>query len=422
MGRFILHIDMNSYFASVEQMDHPDLRGKPIAVGGSPGTRSIVVAASMEAKRYGVGVGMTHIEARQLCPNIQFVDGNPSRYAALTQGFFDICKRYTDRIEVYSIDEVFLDLTGWVKDWQGCIDLAHRMKRHLAKEISPHLTCSIGVAPNRALAKMASDMQKPDGLVLIAEEDVGMVLDWVEISDIFGIGPRMKIRLADLGISTLKQLGQYPVTALQQFFGPNIGIYLSHLGRGIDHSEVPSIYDYAPTKSMGHTYTLARDTLNRDEVYEVLLRLSEKVGRRLRRDRYRGRHIWVYLRWGDFTGRAEGLTLQRYIDDGFELYTLAREIMQDWRFEKPVRLVGVGTSMLVQDARQLSILPEDRRRERLVAAQDLINNRFGERTIKRGRVLAGSLRTKIGGFKEPNQFNEKPVSLASDLEYGEEVE
>ncbi len=420
MGRFILHIDMNSYFASVEQMDHPELRGKPIAVGGSPGTRSIVVAASKEAKRYGVGVGMTHIEARHACPQIQFVDGDPARYAALTQGFFDICKRYTDRIEVYSIDEVFLDLTGWVPDWSGAISLAKRMKKHLADEISPHLTCSIGVAPNRALAKMASDMQKPDGLVVITEEDVATVLDWVEISDIFGIGPRMKIRLADMGIATLKQLGSYPVSALQCFFGPNIGIYLSHLGQGIDYSEVPSIYDYAPTKSMGHTYTLSRDTLNRYEIYEVLLRLAEKVGRRLRRDRYRGRHIWVYLRWADFSGRAEGLTLQRYIDDGFELYTLAREIIDDWRLEQPVRLVGVGTSMLIQDAKQLSILPEDRRQDRLVAAQDLINNRFGERTIKRGRVLSGSLRTKIGGFKEPNQFDDKPVSLASDLDYENE--
>lgn len=420
MGRFILHIDMNSYFASVEQMDHPELRGKPIAVGGSPGTRSIVVAASKEAKRYGVGVGMTHIEARHACPQIQFVDGDPARYAALTQGFFDICKRYTDRIEVYSIDEVFLDLTGWVPDWGGAIALGKRMKKHLAEEISPHLTCSIGVAPNRALAKMASEMQKPDGLVVITEEDVTTVLDWVEISDIFGIGPRMKIRLADMGIATLKQLGSYPVSALQRFFGPNIGIYLSHLGQGIDYSEVPSIYDYAPTKSMGHTYTLSRDTLNRDEIYEVLLRLAEKVGRRLRRDRYRGRHIWVYLRWADFSGRAEGLTLQRYLDDGFELYTLAREIIDDWRLEQPVRLVGVGTSMLIQDAKQLSILPEDQRQERLLAAQDLINNRFGERTIKRARVLSGSLRTKIGGFKEPNQFDDKPVSLASDLDYEED--
>jgi len=421
MGRFILHIDMNSYFASVEQMDHPQYRGKPIAVGGSPGTRSIVVAASKEAKRYGVGVGMTHIEARQACPHIQFVDGNPERYAALTQTFFDLCKRYTDRIEVYSIDEVFLDVTGWVQDWPGAVSIGKRMKAHLAREISPHLTCSIGVAPNRALAKMASDMQKPDGLVLITEEDVPFVLDWVEITDIFGIGPRLKIRLADLGIATLKQLGQYPVSALQKYFGPNIGIHLSQLGRGIDHSEVPSMYDYAPTKSMGHTYTLPRNTVNRDEIYDMLLRLSEKVGRRLRRDGYRGRHIWVYLRWADFSGRGEGLTLPRYIDDGFALYHLACEIIDDWPIEQPVRLVGVGTSMLIHNAKQLPLLKEDRRQERLVVAQDIINNRFGERTIKRARVVQGGLRTKIGGFKEPNQFNENPVAISSDVAYHDDI-
>lgn len=421
MGRFILHIDMNSYFASVEQMDRPELRGKPIAVGGSPGTRSIVVAASKEAKRYGVGVGMTHVEARQACPHIQFVDGNPERYAALTQAFFDLCKRYTDRIEVYSIDEVFIDVSGWVKDWGGVLALAKRMKKHLAEEISPHLTCSIGAAPNRALAKMASDMQKPDGLVLITEEDVPFVLEWVEISDIFGIGPRLKIRLADLGIATLKQLGAYPVTALQKAFGPNIGIYLSQLGKGIDHSEVPSMYDYAPTKSMGHTYTLPRDTVNRDEIYDVLLRLAEKVGRRLRRDGYRGRHIWTYLRWVDFSGRAEGLTLPRYIDDGFALYHLAREMIDTWPLEQPVRLVGVGTSMLIHNAKQLPLLRIDQRQDRLLAAQDLINDRFGERTIKRARVLQGGLRQKIGGFKEPNQFDELPVAISSDVSYHDDI-
>ncbi len=420
MGRFILHIDMNSYFATVEQMDRPELRGKPIAVGGSPGTRSIVVAASKEAKKYGVGVGMTHIEARQLCPHIQFVDGNSGRYAELTQHFFDLCKRYTDRIDVYSIDEVFMDLTGWVADWSGALRVAKQMKRHLAEDINSFLTCSVGVAPNRALAKMASDMQKPDGLVMITEEDVPAVMEWVEISDIFGIGPRLKVKLADMGIATLQQLGRYPVSALQQFFGPNIGVYLSQLGRGIDHTEVPSIYEYTPTKSMGHTYTLPKDTLNRDEIYDVLLRLAEKVGRRLRRDGYRGRHVWTYLRWADFSGRAEGLTLQRYIDDGFQLYQLAREMMEGWELEQPVRLVGVGSSLLLKDGKQLSMLPEDRRQERLVAAQDLINNRFGERTIKRGRVLQGGLRNKIGGFKEPNQFEENPVSLPSDYAYAED--
>ncbi len=421
MGRFILHIDMNSYFASVEQMDHPEYRGKPIAVGGSPGTRSIVVAASREAKKYGVGVGMTHIEARQACPQIQFVDGNPERYASITQSFFDVCKRYTDRIDVYSIDEVFMDVTGWVQDWQGAINVGKQMKAYLAAEVSPHLTCSVGIARNRALAKMASDMQKPDGMIVITDEDVATVLEWVEISDIFGIGPRMKVRLADIGIATLKQLGQYPVSALQKYFGPNIGIYLSQLGQGIDHSVVPSIYEYAETKSMGHTYTLPRDTINRDEIYDVLLRLSEKVGRRLRRDGYRGRHLWTYLRWSDFSGRAEGLTLQRYIDDGFELYALAREIIDEWPLEQPVRLVGVGTSMLIKDCKQLPLLAQDRRRDRLVSAQDLINNRFGERAIKRARVVQGELRRKIGGFKEPNQFEEAPVALASDVGYHEDI-
>lgn len=404
MRRTILHIDMNSYFASVEQMCNPFLRGKPIAVGGAPGTRTIVVAASQEAKRYGVRLGMSHHEALACCPSLLFIEGDPEKYTDLTQTFIDICKRYTDRLEVYSVDELFLDLTAWVKSGAQARRIAYRLKEDLRREAGG-LTCSIGIAPNRMLAKLGSDMQKPDGLVVIDDRAIPSVLEWVEMSDMPGIGPRLRGRLADLGIANLKQLGQYPLSALQHIFGPVNGQRLSDIGRGIDHTPVPYIDDVAPTKSMGHTYTLSHDTRNKDEIYGHLLRLAEKVGRRLRRDGYEGRRIWVYLRWEDFTGRQEAVTLPRYIDDGYEIYQYGRQMIDRWYLVKPVRLIGIGATMLKQDGKQLSVLRQDLRREGLVRAQDIINNRYGEQTIQRARTLPIRHHTKIGGFKTPGQFH-----------------
>jgi len=403
--RIILHIDFNSYFATAEQLCNPFLRGKPIAIGGSPGTRTIVVAASMEAKRYGVKTGMNHIEARQRCPHILFIDGDPVKYSELTQTFIDIAKRYTDRLEVYSIDEVFLDMTGWAKSYHHAAEIARQIKRNLRQEIGDYLSCSVGIAPNRMLAKLASSMQKPDGLTSIEPKDIANVLSWVELTDIPGIGPRLKIRLFDMGIRTLNQLGKYPITELQRVFGPNNGVTLSEMGRGVDTTEIPSVHEVEPVKSMGHTYTLMQDTKSRDEVYAVLLRLAEKVGRRLRRDGYEGRHIWVYLRWDDFSGSHEGKTLKYCIDDGYEIYSIARSLLEPWPFFKAVRLIGVGVTLLKQHGKQMSVLQTSKRKEHLVQAQDSINDRFGEFSIQRARTLTVSLRRKVGGFKEPHQFH-----------------
>ncbi len=400
----ILHIDFNSYFATAEQQCNPFLRGKAIAIGGSPGSRSVIVAASKEAKAFGVKTAMPTSEALRLCPHLMFIDGDPVKYQELTQKFIDIGKRFTDRIEVYSIDELFMDLTGWVKTYaQACL-VARKLKSDLHREVGDYLTCSVGIAPNRMLAKLASSMQKPDGLTMIPPAQVREVLDWVELTDIPGIGRRLQVRLFDMGIRTLRQLGDYPVQELQRVFGPNNGLMLSEMGRGIDHSEIPYVNESEEAKSIGHTYTLEKDTYDRDEVYRILLRLAEKVGRRLRRDGYQARHVWVYLRWDDFSGSHEGKTLKRFIDDGYDVYCIAQAMLERWTINRAVRLVGVGTTLLKKGGKQLPILEEERRRDRLVRAQDILNDRYGEQTVRRAVVLKTRLKTKIGGFKEPHQF------------------
>lgn len=405
MSKIILHIDFNSYFATVEQQCNPFLRGKPIAIGGSPGSRSVIVACSIEAKAYGLKTAMKTSEALKKCPHLMFIDGDPIKYQELTQTFINICKRYTDRIDVYSIDEVFLDLTGWVKNYKEAAIIANHLKRDIKNEVGNYITCSVGIAPNRTMAKLVSAMKKPDGLTVVEPHQVREMLDWVELTDVPGIGDRLKIRLFDMGIRTLTQLGNYPVEELQRVFGPNNGVMLSEMGKGIYEIPIPYVSEVTPAKSIGHTYTLSENTHDRDEVYRVLLRLSEKVGRRLRRHNYEARRVWVHLRWEDMSSSGEGKTLKKYIDDGYDVYKVAISLLQRWRLRQAVRLVGVGTTMLKQDGKQLPYFPIDQKKDALLQAKDIINDRYGEATIRRASILRTRLKRKVGGFKEPHQFH-----------------
>jgi DNA polymerase IV len=405
MQRIILHIDMNSYFATAEQQCNPFLRGKPIAIGGSPGSRSVIVACSIEAKQYGCKTAMATSEALKLCPHLMFIDGDPIKYQELTQKFINISKRYTDRVEVYSVDEVFLDFTGWAKTYRDAANIVKKLKRDIYYEVGDYITCSVGIAPNRTMAKLASSMKKPNGIVLIPPDQVREVLDWVELTDIPGIGDRLKVRLFDMGIRTLTQLGNHPVTELKRVFGPNNGVMLSKMGKGTYDIEIPYAHQVEPAKSIGHSYTLAANTADRDEVYRVLLRLSEKVGRRLRRHKYEARRVTVHLRWEDMTTSGQGKTIKHYVDDGYEVYKIAVSMLDKWSFNQSVRLVGIGTTMLKQDGKQLPYFEQERKNQSLLEAQDIINNRYGEATIRRASILKTSLKTKVGGFKEPHQFS-----------------
>ena len=277
-SRIILHVDMNSYFATVEQQCNPFLRGQPIAIGGSPGTRSIVVAASIEAKRFGVKTGMTPIEAKQCCPQIMFIQGDPAKYGELTQIFINLARGYTSRIDVYSIDELFMDLTGHVRSLQDACVIATKLKRQLRELVGDYLSCSVGIAPNRMLAKLSSNMKKPDGLVVLRQEDIPFVLKWIDLTDIPGIGERLKRRFFDLGITNLEQLGKCPLAILLQEFGPNYGLTLSEMGRGIDRTEVQYIDEVQPAKSIGHTYTLPQNTKDHDEIFsQIVIVLTHHV-------------------------------------------------------------------------------------------------------------------------------------------------
>jgi DNA polymerase-4 len=437
----ILHVDINAFFAAVEQQCHPSLRGKPVLVCGNPKTRTVVAACSYEAKAFGVKSGMSVGEALQLCPHAVLVEGNPAKYIHTAIQIFRILKEYSPKMEIFSIDEAFLDITDTQHLFGGARAIAQTIKDRIRNEF--HLTCSVGIAPNKLLAKLASDMQKPDGLTEIKPEDIEGTLRDLPVSELCGIGEKMAGHLEKLGIRTVGELARYPRDKLVGIFGKS-GDLLHEMGQGRDAGRVSTYQEEPDTKSMGHSHTLARDVSDIDEVKRHLLRLSEMVGRRLRADGYAGRTVHFSLRFADMETRSRQKTVDRYTDEGIEIYEVAcaimDEILSDQRpatrdqrqgartrrpqsavrgLPKPIRFVGVSVSSLIKDIHQLRFLermgvselgmpeffaPDDcERRRRLVRVIDEINRRFGEFTIFRSSLVDTQLIQKTHGFLTVDQ-------------------
>lgn len=382
--RIIMHIDMNAFFASIEQQNNPDLRGKPIAVIGSA-KRTVITTSSYEARAFGVRTGMNTWEARQKCPHLIFVVGDNRKYTWTSRGIVKLMLQYTPLVEVFSIDEAFLDVTGST----GLFGSAQRIAYLLKAEIRHHfgITCSIGIAPNKLLAKLASDMKKPDGLTVIGPEDVSAVLEKIPAGDLCGIGRKTVRQLALYGISTCGDLGRFPVGILRKRFGV-IGEQLSRMGRGIDDSPVIPAEDAEDVKSVGHSMTLERDIEDRGEILRFLLQLSEMVGRRARRYRVWGKTVTLSIRYADFdtwTGRQE--TLGDFINLSGDIYRAAVTILDTLTLLQPVRLLGVRLSNLRHASSQLPLFPEERKKAMLADAMDEVNDRYGDFSVTFASLL-----------------------------------
>jgi len=397
-----MHLDMNAFFASIEQKANPRLRGKPVIVGGSPHSRTVVATASYEAREYGVETGMPLNEARRLCPQAILVEGNSAKYIDTSLEIIKILNRFTDQVEVFSIDEAFLDVTGSQVLFGKPKEIARKIKEYLRKNIG--LSCSIGIAPNKLLAKLASEMEKPDGLVEIEEEEVRKILASLPVEKFCGIGEKTASHLSQLGIRTAKELGNAPIDLLVRHFGI-IGHILSQMGRGIDGNSVVSYTEEEEVKSMGHSYTLPLDTSDMETIRTVLLRLSEQVGRRLRKAGYKGRKVTLVLRYSDFFTFSRDLSIPDYIDYGLDICYVALRILERiGRLAKPVRLVGVKVSNLISDSGQMYLLESYKKREALIGAIDRINDKFGEFTIQPCRLLMETPYEKIFPYRiSPSQ-------------------
>jgi len=401
--RIIFHIDMNAFFASVEQQANPLLRGKPIGVGGKPGTRSIIAAASYEAKRRGVKTAMSSYEALRLCPELTIVSGDSEAYAETNRRFVAIFKRYTHLVEVFSIDECWLDMTGYAKSYEEAKQLARRIKSDVRRELGEQITCSIGIAPNKLLAKLASDKEKPNGLFLIRPSGVRHLLNQIEPNELLGIGPRIDEHLKRLGIRTTTALAESSLELLQKEFGI-LGLVYKNAARGIDESPVISIESRA--KSIGHSYTLPKDTDDEKILRSTLFTLIQKICRRLRRHDCLTRRLTTWCRYKNFEGSlAMQCTLDGPTWDEISLLEASWPIIRDASKTLPIRALGVSTHDLIHSKSiPLSVFKKSTKRILVTPALDKINNRFGDWTIQPFATLDTRLTRHVSGFKHAQKI------------------
>ena len=378
----IVHVDMDAFYAAVEQKDNPQLQGKPVIVGGTGlDDRGVVSTASYEARKYGVHSAMPIKQARKLCPEGVFLPCRGERYAKISQQIFNIMSDFTPRIEKISIDEAFLDLTGCHHLFGTSREIGQKIKKRIQKELD--LVASIGIAPNKFLAKLASDLEKPAGFKVIAEDEIAEVLDPLPVKNIWGVGEKTAAVLAEQGIKTVEQLKKYSTEELEALFG-KLGHQLYQLARGIDKREVEVGEE---TKSISHEKTFRRDLKQEDPLFSILMELSEMVGRRLRKKRFKGKTVFIKLRYDDFNTLTRQKTLQRPFFTTEKIYQTGKElILQENLLNRPVRLLGIGVSNLIEkSAQQLSLF--DDHREDLVRTLDEIKNKYGEKSVFRARQL-----------------------------------
>ena len=382
-ARTIMHLDMDAYFASVEQQCNPKLRGKPIAVTGS-GARTIITTSSYEARERGVKTGMTVYEARRRCPHIILVAGNNTKYTDTCAELVAVYRCFTPLVEVYSVDEAFLDVTGSLQLFGGARVIAQRIKERVRKKFG--LTCSAGIAPNKLLAKLASDLHKPDGLAEIAPEGVPGFLENLSASKLCGIGKKVAEKLATLGIHTCAELGRADPMLLRHCFGI-VGEALHRMGRGEDESPVVPLESAPDAKSIGHSMTFSADISRRDILDAYLLQLSEMVGRRVRREEFCGRTVSLTVRYADFTTFTKQHSLREPVQETLDIYRAALAILSSIRLQQAVRLLGVSVSGLSRHAGQIPLFHEQQRAQAVTRAMDEVNNRFGDFSLTWGSLL-----------------------------------
>ncbi len=372
--RTILHIDMDAFFASIEQATNPALRGKPIAVIGSK-KRTVIVTSSYEARKKGVKTGMTATEGLRACPDLILVPGNNRRYIDASVRILAILRDYSPDVEVFSIDEAFVDVTGSLRLFGGAERISREIKRRIAEDLN--ITCSVGVAPNKLVAKLVSGTTKPDGLTIVGPDEVGPLMDGMPIEEICGIGSRLGRVLKGLGIVTCGDLGRYPVSVLKEKFGVT-GERLHYMGLGVDETPVVPIGQEDAAKSIGHSMTFPYDVDDEAGMHRYLQLLSAKVGRRLRRAGCAGRTVYLYVRFSDFTGIGRRHTLPRPIRLDMDIYRAAADVLSTIEIPLPVRLLGVSMTNLVHSGSQLPLLAGERREFLLTHAVDDIKDRYGD--------------------------------------------
>jgi DNA polymerase-4 len=391
--RSIIHLDLDAFFASVEQRDNPAYRGKPLIVGGilkedgKLSRRGVVCAASYQARKYGIHSGMPIWEAQQKCPRAIFTPARIRYYSKVSQDFFQICSEYTPLIEPLSIDEVFLDVTGCILLFGTAEEIAHKIKNRVRKELC--LPVSVGIASNKFLAKIATNLGKPNGFFVLPDEKVFKVLSGLSISKLWGIGGKTAEILNRSGIFTIKQLTQMPDIILQEILGEN-GTRIKQLAQGIDHSPVCPIEE---SKSIGREMTFPKNISNKEELMNIILDFSQNIGYAARKRGYSGKTITLKIRYHDFKTIQKSSSLKQTTNLDDIIFQEAKKLLELITIKSPgIRLLGIKLSSLQygKQPRQLSLSPDDNQEEKwaaLTQSVDKIREKYGKYLIQRARFL-----------------------------------
>ncbi|HMM23070.1 MAG TPA: DNA polymerase IV [Selenomonadales bacterium] len=381
MQRWIIHIDMDAFFAAVEQRDNPKLHGQPVIVGGL-GRRGVVSTASYEARRYGVHSAMPMSEARRRCPHGIYLPGNHRKYGKVAADIRRILADFSPAVEPLSLDEAFLDVSGMEWLYSDPPEIARKIKQRIRDELE--LTASAGVAPNKFLAKLASDWKKPDGLVVVRPGQEQAFLKDIPVSRLWGIGGKSANLLQSLGVSTIGQLARIDMGVLAKHFG-NSAEPLRNLALGLD--DRPVIPDHDP-KSIGNEVTFEEDLHSPEELETILLALTQKVCRRLRQSGLSGRTITVKMRFASFRTITRSRTLGEPTLLDHTIFETAQAILGTVPLAEGVRLLGVTVSNLHPYGGQTSLFSlEDDKHLKVCQTIDKLKDRFGETAVTRGRLL-----------------------------------
>ncbi len=404
MQKVILHLDMDSFFASVEQQANPGLAGKPVGVIKGEG-RTCIIAASREAKKLGIKTGTTTYEAKAIYPKIILVPADFDKYFSVTQRFIEICSRYSPDLEVFSIDELFLDVTETAEFFGGARGVCQKIKEAIRKEIGEQVTCSIGISYNRLLAKLASGMKKPNGIFEINPENRDEVLFSCRLSDVCGLGSRLEKRLFNLGITNFKTLREVPQEYLEASLGPFWPKELKKLSYGEDDSLLTRVGEIPKAKSVSRTFTLYENTRDLKIIKATLRNLSEEAAFKGREMGMKGRLIGLGVR-GDNLGEGKHKTLKYFTDSGKEVFDIAWNLFLEMKWPGSVRFLGVWLSLLRSEKDlTMSLFPKEKRKESLVAAMDKVNKHFGELTVYPGVLLqGGKIKSEVNGFLGDKAF------------------
>jgi DNA polymerase-4 len=399
--RTILHADLDAFYASVEVLDDPSLRGRPVIVGGRRNERGVVSAASYEARVFGVHSAMPLRTAARLCPDGVFVPGHPERYRELSERVMAIFASYTPLVEPISLDEAFLDVTASAAAFGDGETIARRIKERVRDEIG--LVVSVGVATNKLCAKIASDLRKPDALVVVPPGEEAAFLAPLPIRRLWGVGPQAQAALAEYGVTTIGQLAALPRATLHRRFGRH-GDDLGARARGVDRA---SVQPYHAPKSVGHEHTFGTDTVDPNRLEVTLLDLAESVASRLRHHQLAAGTVQLKLRYEGFETLTRQTHLPNATADGTLLYETAAALLRRTLVAgRGVRLIGV-TAMSLSEVQQLTLFDTPDRRDRLTASIDAVRQRFGERAITRARLLRGRPARRF-------DFGERPTAPPAD--------